>query len=200
MKLQFLFFIMLGFSTVVLGQLQINIEGCSNIAVHEENYKVNLSNGTSSYNLELQIAEGVWTCVQRSFEEKADIKFISLKEGIYRVKLMYKYSEHLEKKAESIKFSNIVVIKKCSPITSPDLIHVSPNPSTDKISITYQEFKNENEITVSILDFAGKLLQKEKMTTRTIEIPVTNYNNGLYIVVVADNDAVIAQEKIIINH
>ncbi|QXP53118.1 cellulase family glycosylhydrolase [Cellulophaga sp. HaHa_2_1] len=76
------------------------------------------------------------------------------------------------------------LVSSCTTINATSAsteIKLYPNPSSDKIQIEIGD--TEDFSRVSILDFQGRVVYENKITSKgTIEIPLSNYNEGMYFV------------------
>lgn len=80
---------------------------------------------------------------------------------------------------------------------NPKLFSISPNPAQNQVTLKLDHITTD--MTVSICDIRGKLIQKIPIETTETSIPVTNLANGVYLLTVSDGLQSITQ-KLIINH
>ena len=97
-------------------------------------------------------------------------------------------------------------IKEFSHMREVSDISVYPNPAnnniTIKISETISSMVTSINWSVNIFDISGK--KKDELTfsinQQDIQIDVSSYNNGIYIVVFQNDNKILAQEKFIITN
>lgn len=78
--------------------------------------------------------------------------------------------------------------------------NVFPNPTTGNADVTFS-LENAQEVSVTVLDVAGKLVYTNDMGTiqkgaHTIEVNSASYNTGIYIVNIATNDGIVTKKLI----
>jgi len=77
-----------------------------------------------------------------------------------------------------------------------DNIFIYPNPSSDKLTLDIQQFKNLQKTTVSIYDIQGQLLLQQDIKYLQTEINIASFAKGIYIVKV-NNDKQIMVNKFV---
>ena len=77
-------------------------------------------------------------------------------------------------------------------------IQLAPNPAKDNVTISYNNLAVNASIT--LYDLTGRSLASfnNETTTGTIAVDTANYPTGMYRVVVRENEAIISQQKLII--
>ena len=75
-------------------------------------------------------------------------------------------------------------------------IRISPNPTTDKISITLSENDRLESTTVAVYDLIGKQIATQKMTGEVLELDMSSFAKGIYWVKIETRNGTY-QEKII---
>ncbi len=76
-----------------------------------------------------------------------------------------------------------------------DIFKIYPNPTSNFINI---ETDNNTNYSIEILDITGKLVYSTK-TASNKKIKLNNFNSGIYLLRIKDNDNIISSKKIIIN-
>ena len=79
--------------------------------------------------------------------------------------------------------------KKCS-------LHLTPNPTTDVVRITFSEQIGEN--TISVFDMMGKLQFQTTVATPYYELDVTNLLDGVYNVNVISKSGYYCSQKLVV--
>lgn len=85
--------------------------------------------------------------------------------------------------------SNFLKEKKCS-------LHLTPNPTTDIVHITFSEQIGEN--TISVFDMMGKLQFQITVSTPYYEMNVSNLLNGVYNVNVISKSGYYCSQKLVV--
>lgn len=78
-----------------------------------------------------------------------------------------------------------------------NLIHLSPNPASEKITVIHPGLKNEH-VFISIYNVTGQLVHQSEEKTNTIDIDVSKYKSGLYFLFTEDQDKNRYSKKFII--
>ncbi|MFT3982245.1 MAG: T9SS type A sorting domain-containing protein [Ferruginibacter sp.] len=108
-----------------------------------------------------------------SFNSNDNIASINKSEVYYRVKAIARDSRY--------KYSNVVLVRKGKTISA---VSIYPNPASHSASLSFYSDRDEL-VTVSIRDYAGKLVysQKTKVSRGNNVLPVSNletYSDGVY--------------------
>ncbi len=73
-----------------------------------------------------------------------------------------------------------------------DGVIVFPNPATDKVVVNYFAQESKDDVQMFVYDMTGTIVHKELFSTANglnqLEFNLTNYSNGIYMVVVQDGD------------
>jgi polyhydroxybutyrate depolymerase len=83
-------------------------------------------------------------------------------------------------------------------VESVNTIAVSPNPSYNKIKITSPTLLNNAEI--KILNLIGKEVYYSKMVSKSMEIDLSNFSNGIYLVQVNSETGSSVKKIVISGH
>ena len=76
----------------------------------------------------------------------------------------------------------------------PNSISIYPNPSSDKLIIDFQSINDLKNITVSIYNIQGKLLLQQAIKQTQIEINISSFAKGVYIIkVYNDNNIMVSK-------
>lgn len=76
------------------------------------------------------------------------------------------------------------------------LIHISPNPFTDKITIDFTIHSTGNETVVEIYDAVGKLIKREKISFTQHVIQLSECSSGYYLLQVLDGGKIYRQNML----
>ena len=76
-----------------------------------------------------------------------------------------------------------------------------PNPNNGNFTLKYDLIKEFTEAEVMVEDVTGKLIYAAKLnvTSRSINMDLSNARNGIYFVKVISNKEIISVNKVIIN-
>jgi len=83
----------------------------------------------------------------------------------------------------------------------PVTISVNPNPANEFFDITTND-NFDNNTTISVYDVTGRhiYMSEENQLKNTITINTSFWNDGLYFVIVQNNNGIIKKEKIVVKH
>ena len=194
----FLFFFITTIS--VFSQVSIKLLECNNISASTES-DPNSVNLIVSFNLEKQISLGLWAIEKRNFERKDQITFRSLSEGTYRVKAVRKSSETSQGEGDIILISNIIEVKKCSKEGFGNKISIMPNPSTNIVSVHIADYNQNDNMSISIIDFSGRKMMDIPVVQNDTKVTVSTFANGIYQLILLDKSSSrVAETKFIVNN
>lgn len=181
-------------------QVSVKLLECNNISASTES-DLNNVNLIVSFNLERQISLGLWAIEKRNFERKDQITFRSLPEGTYRVKAVRKSSETSQGEGDIILISNIIEVKKCSKEGFGNKISITPNPSTNIVSVHIADYNQNDNMSISIIDFSGRKMMDIPVVQNDTKVTVSTFANGIYQLVLLDKSGSrVAETKFIVNN
>ncbi len=67
-------------------------------------------------------------------------------------------------------------------------VNVFPNPSTDYITVSFENRINNQNFTIEIFDLQGKILFTDKFEADKAQLNMSQYVSGIYLLKVTDND------------
>ena len=149
------------------------------------------------------IALGLKTNQTRTFTVSADN--VNLASSNYELYLHDKYADRSIKIAPGMGYSFVVtadvatqgenrfevIAKKApAPVVLPTTkITIGPNPVTDQLTIS-----STGNTTVRIITALGQVVKTVKTTNQTIQVPINNLSNGLYIVEVKNDNGTVTEQ------
>ena len=87
-----------------------------------------------------------------------------------------------------------------NPLQLGNKISISPNPASNLINITANTSLNQITL-VTVYDVTGKALFRTNIYLQnTLTINTSSFPDGLYMVIIQDNNRIIQKQKIVINH
>jgi hypothetical protein len=75
---------------------------------------------------------------------------------------------------------------------------IYPNPSKDKITIEYNQLKAE-QVQIKLYSMEGRVLMEKTLLSNKMQIDVSDFSKGVYIVQVQSDKSGIARQKFVIN-
>jgi hypothetical protein len=118
-------------------------------------------------------------------------------EQYYR-KLVFASSDHpvdsLHPKLEVCIQSTVGV----NPSVDNNSFRIYPNPSKDKITIEYNQIKVE-QVQIKLYSMEGRVLMEKTLMSNKMQIDVSGFSKGVYIVEVQSKKLGIARQKVVIN-
>ncbi len=83
-------------------------------------------------------------------------------------------------------------------------LKVYPNPANDLVTVDLASTinKSENNATLQIMDIAGKIISKEKLSQQQSSVSVTTstFSSGLYFAVLKTTNGIVAKNKFLVAH
>jgi hypothetical protein len=102
------------------------------------------------------------------------------------------YNNHTIRLVNSV--TNVSVIETFNTLSNAEIV-IFPNPSQDKISIKFNQ--DEKPVQIKIYSASGDLVYDNRFFLNRIEIDVSNFSSGLYIMFL-ENDNLKASSKLLI--
>lgn len=89
-------------------------------------------------------------------------------------------------------------ISTVNTILEAQEIKIYPNPAKEDVTISYK--LNTSNAVVEIFDLSGRIIIQNVLPSNNglVQLPTSNYQAGIYIVVVKENDNILLQQKLII--
>jgi hypothetical protein len=72
--------------------------------------------------------------------------------------------------------------KKAREIEFKHGITAAPNPTKAVVHLTVNDLKTEEDATLFLLDFNGKVLEKKQLSSNVSDIDLSSYANGMYFI------------------
>lgn len=155
------------------------------------------SNFTYTFNADTSIlSDWLWDFGDGQLDSSSNVTHTYLSNGIYTVCLTA--------------FSNcgsdsVCVVLPLISISTPDIGSQSyatyPSPADNFLIIESTDSFEMKDAQVIITDVSGKSVMKMNMTDKIIRLNVQDLNNGLYFVIIVDNDNLLTyKNKFVINH
>lgn len=94
--------------------------------------------------------------------------------------------------------AELPIINSIENIAAEDFI-VYPNPACDIINLNFANFQNYDNVNYRITDQSGKILQSSEITGNLVQINLSGYPAGAYLLHILQNNQLITSIKIIKN-
>ncbi|MEN0050029.1 MAG: T9SS type A sorting domain-containing protein [Bacteroidota bacterium] len=77
-------------------------------------------------------------------------------------------------------------------------IKIYPNPSSNQLTVEISDFNDTSDFSVELYQMTGKQVQSNSIQTRSTNIPISQLDNGVYILILYENGRRIKSKKIVI--
>ncbi len=176
-----------GAGTYMLYYTYANASGCSDMDSLEVTVNAQPSQPVITWNLLLDTAQELctdgcgagstleWFLDGTSIQNGTDLCHFVTSNGIYTVSCTY------DGCSSDTSASYLIDDLGVASLIGVDLVSISPNPTTDFISISLGSYEN-TEFNVTLIDASGRVLVKKSHIGSSIELDLTDYGTGMYIV------------------
>ncbi|MFT6244026.1 MAG: hypothetical protein ACJA0U_001645 [Salibacteraceae bacterium] len=190
---------MAGAGTFMLYYTYANAGGCSDMDSLEVTVNAQPSQPIITWNLLLDTAQELctdgcgagstleWFLDGTSIQNGTDLCHGVMSNGLYTVACTYNGC------SSDTSVSYLIDDLGVASLTGVDLISISPNPTTDFISISLGSDEN-TQFNVTLIDASSRVLVNKSHIGNSIELDLTDYGTGMYIVTIETANGAVAKK------